>query len=159
MLPYLKQKSRTHRVFAAISCYNNITALFPWRDATYCQKDLFVSSCSSPNNKIQALKLLQRSQIYKIQHLDILTASTNICETLGTQQIPVRYLVDAPLSNKFSWNISSHPHMSHWTKWKLLRTTPTQPWSSEPHKIPDRRWGPLCTEHPISSLHVVFRLA
>ncbi|CAI9535944.1 unnamed protein product, partial [Staurois parvus] len=86
--------------------------------------------------------------MYKIKHLGMQTASTNICERMGgSQEIsdskrgPV---IGGHLGNKsirdISWllNIPRSTVSGIITKWKQLGTTATQPPSGRPRKVTER---------------------
>ncbi|CAI9571353.1 unnamed protein product, partial [Staurois parvus] len=107
----------------------------------YCQKYWDFS----PNHWIQAFQSPPWPQVYKIKHLGMQTASTNICERMGRSQElseckhgPV---IGCYLCNKSIREISLLLNNPHSTvsgiiiKWKQLGTTATQPQSCRPRKM------------------------
>ena len=101
-----------------------------------------------PNNWIQVLQSLPWPQLYKIKHLGMQTASTNICERIGRSQELSEFkrgtVIGCHLCNKSIREISSLLNIPRSTvsgiitKWKQLGTTATQPRSGRPRKITER---------------------
>ena len=87
-------------------------------------------------------------QVYKIKHLGMQTASTNICERMGRSQELSEFkrgtVIGCHLCNKSIREISSLLNIPRSTvsgiitKWKQLGTTATQPQSGRPCKITER---------------------
>ncbi|CAI9573462.1 unnamed protein product [Staurois parvus] len=83
--------------------------------------------------------------MYKIKHLGMQTASTNICERMGRSQELSEFkrgtVIGCHLCNKsiheifLLLNIPQSTVSGIITKWKQLGTTATQPRSGRPHKM------------------------
>ncbi|CAI9587427.1 unnamed protein product, partial [Staurois parvus] len=90
---------------------------------------------STPSNHwIQVFQSPPWPQVYKIKHLGIQTASTNICERMGCSQELSEFSHDAVIGCHQSiceislqLNIPRSTVSGIITKWKQLETTATQP--------------------------------
>ncbi|CAI9590838.1 unnamed protein product [Staurois parvus] len=99
----------------------------------YCQKYWD----TPPNHWIQAFRSPPWPQLYKIKHLGMQIASTNICERMGRSQQLSEFkhgtVIGCHLCNKsileisFLLNIPRSTVSDIITKWKQLGTTATQP--------------------------------
>ncbi|CAI9578858.1 unnamed protein product, partial [Staurois parvus] len=119
-------------------------------------------------------------QVYKIKHLGMQTASTNICERMGCSQELSEFnrstVIGCHLCNKsihdilLLLKIPRSTVRGIITKWKQLGTTATQPQSGRPHKMTELDQLMLkrivCRSRQLSAesiakdlLHVAFRLA
>ncbi|CAI9616451.1 unnamed protein product [Staurois parvus] len=88
------------------------------------------------------------SQVYKIKHLDMQTASTNICERMGRSQelseIKRGTVKGCHQCNKsiseisLLLNIPRSTVSGIITNWKQLGTTATQPQSGRPRKMTEQ---------------------
>ncbi|CAI9560912.1 unnamed protein product, partial [Staurois parvus] len=96
-------------------------------------------------------------QVYKIKHLGIQTASTNICERMGCSQELSEFkrgtVIGCHLSSKsireifLLLNIPWSTVSGIITKWKQLGTTATQPRSGRPRKM--TQWCQLMLTHTV----------
>ncbi|CAI9536525.1 unnamed protein product, partial [Staurois parvus] len=110
----------------------------------YCQKYWD----TPPNHWIQVFQSPPWSTVYKIKHLGMQTASTNICGRMGRSQelsdSKRGTVIGCHLCNKsicdISWllNIPRSTVSGIITKWKQLGTTATQPQSGRLRKITER---------------------
>ncbi|CAI9574696.1 unnamed protein product, partial [Staurois parvus] len=101
-----------------------------------------------PNRWIQVFQSPPWPQVYKIKHLGMQTASTNICERMGRSQELSEFkrgtMIGCHLCNKSICEISLLLNIPRSavsgiiTKWKQLGATATQPRSGRPDKINDR---------------------
>ncbi|CAI9575463.1 unnamed protein product, partial [Staurois parvus] len=104
----------------------------------YCQKYWD----TPPNHLIQVFQSPPCPQMYKIKHLGMQTASTNICERMGRSQELSEFkrgqVIGCHLCNKSISQISLLLNISQSlvsgiiTKWKQLGITATQPRSGRP---------------------------
>ncbi|CAI9543891.1 unnamed protein product, partial [Staurois parvus] len=100
-----------------------------------------------PNHWIQVFQSPPWPQVYKIKHLGMQTASTNICERMGRSQelsdSKRGTVIGCHLCNKsipeisLLLNIPQSTVSGIITKWKQLETT-TQPGSGRPCKMTER---------------------
>ncbi|CAI9599881.1 unnamed protein product, partial [Staurois parvus] len=102
---------------------------------------------SSPNHWIQVFQSPPWPQMYKIKHLGMQTASTNICERMGCSQLSEckrGTVIGCHLCNKSICDISLLLNIPRSavsgiiTKWKQLGTAATQPRSGRPRKMTER---------------------
>ncbi|CAI9603113.1 unnamed protein product, partial [Staurois parvus] len=111
-----------------------------------------------PNNWIQVFQSPPWPQVYKIRHLGIQTASTNICDRMDRSQELSESkrgtVIGCHLCNKsireisLLLNIPRSTVSGIITKWKQLGTTATQPRSGRPIKMTERGQRMLmCTVH------------
>ncbi|CAI9574130.1 unnamed protein product, partial [Staurois parvus] len=101
-----------------------------------------------PNHWIQVFQSPPWPQVYKIKHLGMQTASTNICERMGHSQELSAFkrgtVIGCHLCNKSIRDISlllNFPRSTVSgiiTKWKQLGTTATQPRSGRTCKMTER---------------------
>ncbi|CAI9536172.1 unnamed protein product, partial [Staurois parvus] len=107
------------------------------------------SGVHSPTNHwIQVFQSPLWPQVYKIKHLGMQTASTNICKRMGGSQDLSEFkrgtMIGCHLCNKSIHEISlllnfPQPTVSGIiTKWKQLGTTATQPQSGRPRKMTEQ---------------------
>ncbi|CAI9549891.1 unnamed protein product, partial [Staurois parvus] len=100
---------------------------------------------SPPNHWIQVFQSPPWPQVYKIKHLGMQTASTNICERMGRSQELSEFkrgtVKGCHLCNKsireisLLLNIPLSTVSGIITKWKQMGTTATQPPSGRPRKM------------------------
>ncbi|CAI9610811.1 unnamed protein product, partial [Staurois parvus] len=110
----------------------------------YCQKYWD----TPPNHWIQVFQSPPWPQMYKIKHLGMQTASTNICEKMDRSQDLSEFkrgtVIGCHLCNKSIYEMSLLLNIPRSnvsgiiTKWKRLGTTATQPQSGRPHKMTER---------------------
>ncbi|CAI9555334.1 unnamed protein product, partial [Staurois parvus] len=109
----------------------------------YCQN--YWDTC--PNHWIQVFQSPPWPQVYKIKHLGMQTASTNICERMGRSQLSEfkhGTVIGCHLCNKsiheisLLLNIPQSTVSGIITKWKQLGTTATQPRSGRQSKMTER---------------------
>ena len=113
----------------------------PDKYTLYCQKYLL----THPNNQNQVFQSLPWPQVYKIKHLGMQTAFTNICERMGRSQELSEFqrgtVIGCHLCPKSSHEIYSLLNIPQSTVsciiriWKCLGTTATQPRSGRPRKL------------------------
>ncbi|CAI9584240.1 unnamed protein product [Staurois parvus] len=113
----------------AVVMVNNATNSSPDMNTLYCQ--------TPPNYWIQVFQSPPWPQVYKIKHLGMQTASTNICERMGRSQELGEFkrgtVIVCHLCNKSIHDISLLLNIPQSTvsgiirKWKQLGTTATQP--------------------------------
>ncbi|CAI9606362.1 unnamed protein product [Staurois parvus] len=106
--------------------------------------------------------------MYKIKHLGMQTASTNICERMGRSQELSEFkrgtVKSCYLCNKSNHEISLLLNIPRSTvsaiitKWKQLGTTATQPQSGRQHKRTERGQGMHVDEHSAQKLPTVCRV-
>ncbi|CAI9595305.1 unnamed protein product, partial [Staurois parvus] len=100
---------------------------------------------TASNLWIQVFQSPPWPQVYKIKHLGMQTASTNICERMGRSQERNEFkrgaVIGCHLCNKsiretsLLLNIPQSTVSGIITKWKQLGTTATQPQSGRPRKM------------------------
>ncbi|CAI9614210.1 unnamed protein product, partial [Staurois parvus] len=109
----------------------------------YCQKYWG----TPPNHWIQVFQSPPWPQVYKIKHLGMHNASTDIYETMGRSQRLSEFkrgtVIGCHLCNKSNiisllLNIPRSTVSGIITKWKQLGTTATQPQSGRPCKMTER---------------------
>ncbi|CAI9576291.1 unnamed protein product, partial [Staurois parvus] len=101
-----------------------------------------------PNHWIQVFQSPPWPQVYKIKHLGMQTASTNICERMGRSEELGEFkrdtVIGCHLCNKSICEISLLLNIPRSTisgiitKWKQLGATATQPLSGRPCKMTER---------------------
>ncbi|CAI9594330.1 unnamed protein product, partial [Staurois parvus] len=111
----------------------------------YCQKYWD----TPPNHWILVLQSPPWPQVYKIKHLGMQTASTNICERIGPPQELSEFkrgtVIGYHQCNKYILEISLLLNIPQSivsgiiTKWKQLGTTAPQPQSGRSRKMTKRR--------------------
>ncbi|CAI9581880.1 unnamed protein product [Staurois parvus] len=119
-------------------------------DTLYCQKYWD----TPPNHWIQMFQSPPWPQVYKIKHLGMQTASTDICERMGRSQELSEFkrgtVIGCHLCNKsiheisLLLNIPKSTVRGIITKWKQLGTTATQQRSGRPCKMTE--WGSVHAE-------------
>ncbi|CAI9561927.1 unnamed protein product, partial [Staurois parvus] len=100
------------------------------------------------SHRFQVFQSPPWTQVYKLKHLGMQTASTNICERMGRSlelsEFKHGTVIGCHLCNKsirdifLLLNIPRSTVSGIITKWKQLGTTATQPQSGRPHKKTER---------------------